>query len=123
MRKQPIKLLHWTVGALFLIHGIYRVTAGIVDDFGVFFTALGWPFGLALAWTITCMEIICALALLIGLWWRIASLYLVGQTLAGMILVHWPHGWFVVGAGRNGMEYSFLLIICLITIIWQNEAE
>ncbi|MCA1560813.1 MAG: hypothetical protein LC804_11270 [Acidobacteria bacterium] len=25
-------------------------------------------------------------------------------------------GWFVVGAGRNGMEFSTLLIICLVVI-------
>ena len=28
----------------------------------------------------------------------------------GIVLVHAPEGWFVVGAGRNGMEYSVLLI-------------
>ena len=28
-------------------------------------------------------------------------------------MVHMPAGWFVVGLGRNGMEYSVLLIACL----------
>ena len=28
-------------------------------------------------------------------------------------MVHMPAGWFVVGLGRNGMEYSALLIVCL----------
>jgi uncharacterized membrane protein YphA (DoxX/SURF4 family) len=36
---------------------------------------------------------------------------------AGIALVHWPAGWFVVGAGRNGMEYSILLILCLAALI------
>jgi hypothetical protein len=27
-----------------------------------------------------------------------------------------PKGWFVVGGGRNGMEYSVLLILCLVVI-------
>ena len=28
----------------------------------------------------------------------------------GIVLIHAVEGWFVVGAGRNGMEYSLLLI-------------
>ena len=28
----------------------------------------------------------------------------------GVVLIHAAEGWFVVGAGRNGMEYSLLLI-------------
>jgi len=35
----------------------------------------------------------------------------------GIALVHAPAGWFVVGLGRNGMEYSILLIICLAAVI------
>ncbi len=123
MNKQPIQWLRMAVGILFLIHGIFRVVTGIVDDFGGFFTAIGWPMGLQLAWTITCLEIICALALIIGKWWRIAATYLITQTIAGIYLVHWPHGWFVVGGGRNGMEYSFLLIVCLLTVIFQIKDD
>lgn len=37
----------------------------------------------------------------------------------GIVLVHAPHGWFVVGAGRNGMEYSVLLIVCLLLLALQ----
>ena len=36
--------------------------------------------------------------------------------LAGIILVHAAEGWFVVGLGRNGMEYSVLLIGCLVLV-------
>jgi hypothetical protein len=35
---------------------------------------------------------------------------------AGIALVHAPEGWFVVGLGRNGMEYSVLLISSLLLI-------
>jgi putative oxidoreductase len=27
-------------------------------------------------------------------------------------------GWFVVGGGRNGMEYSVVLIACLFAMHW-----
>ena len=32
------------------------------------------------------------------------------QLVMGILLVHGKEGWFVVGGGRNGMEYSVLLI-------------
>jgi putative oxidoreductase len=38
------------------------------------------------------------------------------QLAMGIYLVHAPAGWFVVGAGRNGMEFSVLLILCLLVI-------
>lgn len=39
---------------------------------------------------------------------------------AGAVLVHYPAGWFVVGAGRNGMEYSALLIVGLLAVAWAH---
>ena len=38
----------------------------------------------------------------------------------GIVLVHAPAGWFVVGAGRNGAEYSVLLIVTLLCVGWQH---
>ena len=35
-------------------------------------------------------------------------------------MVHAKAGWFVVGAGRNGMEYSVLLIVCLLALAWRD---
>ncbi|HKJ16853.1 MAG TPA: hypothetical protein VJ984_05875 [Xanthomonadales bacterium] len=39
----------------------------------------------------------------------------------GIVLVHAPEGWFVVGLGRNGMEYSVLLIVCLLSNAWLHS--
>ena len=36
--------------------------------------------------------------------------------ITGIVMVHGREGWFVVGGGRNGVEYSVLLIICLVTL-------
>ena len=35
------------------------------------------------------------------------------QIATGIALVHAPAGWFVVGLGRNGVEYSVLILFCL----------
>ena len=36
----------------------------------------------------------------------------------GIVLVHGPEGWFVVGMGRNGVEFSVLLLAALASFIW-----
>ena len=41
----------------------------------------------------------------------------------GLWLVHWPAGWFVVGLGRNGMEYSVCLIGVLLAVAWRSWPE
>ncbi len=40
----------------------------------------------------------------------------------GLILVHVPAGWFVVGLGRNGLEYSVPLIIALLCVGFHDKA-
>jgi len=41
----------------------------------------------------------------------------------GIALAHFPDGWFVVGGGRNGMEYSVLLILCLVVIVLDQRRQ
>jgi putative oxidoreductase len=35
-------------------------------------------------------------------------------------MLHSKEGWYVVGGGRNGIEFNFLLIFALLTIIFPN---
>ena len=42
------------------------------------------------------------------------TLVFVVQMVFGIYLVHLKHGWFVVGHGSNGMEYSVTLIAVLL---------
>lgn len=102
------------------IHGIARMALGIVDDFGVYLDATGFPLGMVLAWGITLVEIAGGAALALGFWVRPLCGWFVMQLLAGIALIHFHEGWFVVGAGRNGMEYSVLLIAVLLALAWAN---
>lgn len=108
--------LRLVVGALIIIHGVARLWLGIVDDFGVFLTAVGFPLGGAIAWFLTLVEIVGGLSLAAGKFIRVLAIYFVAQLTMGIILVHAQEGWFVVGAGRNGMEYSVLLIAVLLAL-------
>ena len=38
----------------------------------------------------------------------------------GIVFVHFKEGWFVVGGGRNGVEYNLLLIVVLVYIMFPS---
>lgn len=120
--SQALLSLRVAVALLLIIHGIARAYLGIVDDFGGFLTARGFPLGVQLAWGLTLFEIVGGAVLAWGRWVRpIAAIFCV-ELAAGIALVHFPEGWFVVGAGRNGMEYSVLLIAVLLAVMYAEGA-
>ena len=94
-----------------IIHGIARLSFGTVSDFDGWLTSLGFP--PFTAWGITFFEVLGGIALIWGKKWVPAICIIFSfQLLMGIILIHFAEGWFVVGAGRNGIEYSVLLILC-----------
>jgi putative oxidoreductase len=99
-----------------ILHGVARAWLGIVDDFGVALNTWGFPAGVALAWTITIVEIAGGALLAFGWFVRPLCAYFVFQLAMGIFLIHGRVGWFTVGAGRNGMEFSVLLILCFAVI-------
>ena len=116
-RTLGIVLVRVAVAATLVIHGVARVSLGIVDDFGGFLTdVVGIPLGHALAWTITVVEIAGGALLAAGYFVLPLAVWFAVVLAAGIALVHLPEGWFVVGAGRNGMEFSVLLIACLAAV-------
>jgi putative oxidoreductase len=108
-----VTILRFAVASVFVIHGVARVQLRGVDGFGGFLSGAGLPAGLAIAWLITVVEIVGGLALAAGIAVRPLALWYGAQIAAGISLVHAKAGWFVVGAGRNGAEYSVLILACL----------
>ena len=113
-----LEVLRITVAILILIHGTYRLSAGLVEPFGTWLDSLGFPFGYGWAMAVTLYELVGPLLMLTRRWTSLAALGHAGILTLGMVLVHLPAGWFVVGGGRNGMEYSVLLIVALLAIAW-----
>lgn len=98
-----------------LIHGISRTVTGGVSGFDEYLSSLGFP--PYSAFIITAFELIAAVLIIINRWTSILSIFFCVELIMGIILVHGPEGWFVVGHGRNGSEYSVLLILCFICSI------
>lgn len=112
----PWIVLRLTLAGLLAAHGWARLLAGAVAPFGDFLDGVGIPFGHAVAWGITLLEIAGTVSLAFG--WLVIPLTLAYSAIyaTGIVLVHAPAGWFVVGLGRNGSEYSVLLIMTLLCV-------
>ena len=113
-------LLRLTLAGLIAAHGWARLLAGGVPPFGTFLASQGFPTGLELAMAVTALEIVGSIVLAAGRF--VAPLCIVFSLvyLTGIALVHAKAGWFVVGLGRNGAEYSVLLIVCLLCVAMQH---
>lgn len=115
-----INIIRYAAALTMIIHGITRIVIGGVVPFGGFLELNNIPMGIIVAWAITIFEITAGSTLLLGYFILPISIIFILEHLSGIILVHLPEGWFVVGAGRNGMEYSVILIILFITTILFN---
>lgn len=113
-------LLRLALAGLIAAHGWGRLIAGGVVPFGQWLEGLGLPFGFAIAASITAIEIIGTLLLALRRFVFPLTLVFALIYAVGIVLVHAPAGWFVVGLGRNGAEYSVLLIVCLLCVGLQD---
>ncbi len=117
-QMQALLVLRLVLAGLIAAHGWARWVAGGVAPFGEWLDSLGFPLGFWIAAGITAFEILGTPLLAIGRWVSALCLVYCGIYAVGIALVHWPAGWFVVGLGRNGMEYSVLLIAGLAAQAW-----
>ena len=110
-------VLRLTLAGLIAAHGWVRFLGGGVEPFGTWLTSQGVPFGPLVAAAVTVVEIVGTPLLAWGrsLVFPLTVLYSAIYAV-GIALVHAPAGWFVVGAGRNGAEYSVLLIVALLCV-------
>jgi putative oxidoreductase len=115
-----LRLLRAGLAVLLLVHGIARIYHGGVGPFGEWLGTQGIPLGLAVAWFITVWELTATWMLGFGpkRWLSPICAVFIAIYACGIWLVHAPAGWFVVGAGRNGSEYSVLIIVCLTMLAW-----
>ncbi len=119
-QTQALTMLRWLTAILIGIHGWYRLLSGGAILFGQYLNETGWPFGSLIAWAITLFECGGMIALFVNRFVVPVCLAELFILVMGVYLVHAPSGWFVVGAGRNGVEYSILLIGCLCLFVYLN---
>lgn len=115
-------LLRTAVAIILLTHSLPSIYTGDVNNFGnLYLNTVGFaPLGVPLAWAIKLSHIAAAICLLWDKFIKPAAIVTISVLLTGIVMLHFKEGWFVVGGGRNGWEYNFLLIVVLISIMYPN---
>lgn len=109
-------LLRLVIAVIIASHGWHRVLSGGYEPFGGWLDSQGLPFGVALALGITLYEVIGSVFLAWGKQIAYLCIGYIAIYATGLVMVHLPNGWFVVGSGSNGVEYSVLIITALVCI-------
>lgn len=115
-------VLRLTVCLLLSVHGWYRFYEGSLPALGQILESRGFPCGLLLAWLVNLAETGGTLLLALRIFAAQISLILAAIYATGIVLFHWQNGFFVVGPGDGGWEYSALLVVCLLITAGANSA-
>lgn len=115
-------LLRIAIAIILLTHSVFGMFNNGINDFGnLFLNQIGFaPYGVFLAWSIKLSHVAAAILLLANKYIKLAGFVTIFVLIMGIVLVHFQEGWFVVGGGRNGVEYNFLLIIVLLAIMYPD---
>jgi putative oxidoreductase len=115
-------LLRLVVVIILLMHGVPGMFDNGINDFGkLYLNEVGFaPFGVPLAWAIKLSHVVCAFCFMFNRYVKPAAIITIIILIAGIIMVHFKEGWYVVGGGRNGVEFNVLLIFVLLTIMFPN---
>lgn len=113
-----LALLRVVLGVIFISHGAPKLFGGMEGTAG-FFGMLGIPMPLITAWAVALLEVFGGIALLIGFLVTPVSLLLAVHMLVGIVLVHAPNGWYVLGPEANGgVEFNVLLVASLMMLVF-----
>ncbi len=119
LRPEPaLAFVRIACALVLLVHPVHRLSHGNVPGFGEWLLSVGIPKGDWVAWAVTLLELAAGSLLVFRRLVVPACAVHITVLAMGIKMVHGPEGWFVVGGGRNGVEFSVLLIACLLGIAW-----
>ena len=118
--KHPTFLLRFAAAVIFAVHSVFTILDGSVNDFGkLYLNTVGFaPFGVPIAWAVKLTHLFSVPLLIINKFLKPVCIANMLILVVGIFMVHLKEGWFVVGGGRNGVEFNFLLIFALLTIMF-----
>jgi len=119
--NEGMNILRVTTALIIGVHAVRGLLhPGDVNDFGEVLGQLGFPVGALWAWAVVIGQFASCLALLYNRLVVPACICHAIILISGIGIIHAKHGWFVVGDGRNGVEFSVTLIASLFAIAWAN---
>ena len=106
-------VLRVSLGALFLAHAWLKIFVFTPAGTAHFFASLGLP--PALAYVTMTWEVIGAIALILGVWPRLAAVALIPVLLGAILSVHGPAGFFFTNP-NGGWEFPAFWIVGLLAL-------
>lgn len=115
-------LLRFGLMVIMLMHGIPSFVEGSVIDFGNALTEVfGFGFmGIPTAILVKSIHVLTIPALFLNRYLRLLAILNIIIFIMGIVLIHWKHGWYVVGGGSEGVEFNFLLIFSFATFVFPD---
>jgi len=122
MKLNSAFILRITVAIILVMHSVPGMFNNGINDFGnLYLNQIGFaPIGVLLAWIIKLSHLGAAICIIIEKYIKPLGIVTILILVTGIIMIHFQEGWFVVGGGRNGMEFNILLIAAIITIMFPN---
>ena len=100
-----------------MAHAVVRVINGTIPRFAEFMGNIGFPEPSVVVWSITLIEIVGGLLLILNKGVRYVVCAFASIAVGGIVLIHVHQGWFVGEHGTGGSEYSVCLLLCLFVIL------
>lgn len=105
------------VGLVFFLHGWQKLFGDNISFFREMLTMAGWSLPEGVLWVVAIVETLGGIALLVGLFARLASLTLALEMLVAVILFHAKQGFFIVAVPNVPLAYGFEYHVTLITAL------
>ena len=114
--------LRFGLMVVMIMHAIPPFLDMSVIDFGIALRdVFGFGFlGIPLAFAVKLTHLATIFALIANRFLRPLAVLNIIVFVMGIILIHWRHGWYVVGGGSEGIEFNFLLIFAFATFVFPN---
>ena len=112
----PIDVVKLVVCAIMFTHGIHRYLYGELPGLADALQHFGFPIPLILAHLINLAETGGVLLIALGLFVHTMCAVMVVIFATGIALIHWQLGFFILGPGEGGWEFSALLITCFTAV-------
>ena len=119
MKEYASLPLRIVLGIIFIVHGYMKLFGGIEGTTG-FFTNIGIPLAGFFAWVVAIVEFFGGIALILGIFVKIASSLLAVDMIVAILVVHLSKGFLV---NNGGYEFPLALLAGLIALILLGAGE